>query len=204
MSFLDAGKNSKIRIVHSRLLAVLVLRLLNFCGNRMGEGLKQGLISFAGLGCVIIASFGRAWSSLFITGRKTTTLVESGPYSTTRNPLYLFSLIGAAGIGLASGSFLILALLTLSFGLYYPFVILGEEESLRKIHGRAYESYANREPRFVPRLSLYTEPDGSQVNTGQMRKALLDASYFLWIYGAVQLIERLHAASVLPTLLRLP
>ncbi|MDR3570555.1 MAG: isoprenylcysteine carboxylmethyltransferase family protein [Syntrophobacteraceae bacterium] len=204
MNLLDAGKNSKIRIVHSRVLAAVVLLLLIVCENRPGSGLSQALISFAGLGCVIVASFGRTWSSLYITGRKTTTLVESGPYSTTRNPLYLFSLFGAAGIGLASGSFLILALLTLSFGLYYPFVILGEEESLRKIHGPSFEAYAKRVPRFIPKIWIYTEPETSSVNTRQLRKAILDASYFLWIYGAVQLIERLHAAKVLPTLLRLP
>ena len=204
MNFLAAGKISKIRIAHSRFFAALVLLLLILCGNRAGDGLEQALISFSGLGCVIIASFGRVWSSLFIAGRKTSTLVVSGPYSTTRNPLYLFSLIGAAGIGLASGSFLILALFLLSFGLYYPFVILGEEDSLRKIHGESFTSYAKRTPRFIPKMQLYTEPERSEVDTRQLRKALLDASYFLWIYGAVQLIERLHAASILPTLLKLP
>lgn len=135
MNLLKAGKNSKLRIVHSRLLSVLIFFLLMFCGNRLGEGLRRDLTSFAGLGCVIVASFGRVWSSIYIAGRKTSTLVEFGPYSVARNPLYLFSLVGAAGIGLASGSLLILALLTISFGLYYPFVILGEEESLRRVHG---------------------------------------------------------------------
>lgn len=202
MNFLNAGRNSKLRIAHSRFLAVLVLLLLLFCGNRLGNGLAPGLISFAGLGCVIIAAFGRVWSSVYIAGRKTTTLVDSGPYSATRNPLYLFSLIGAAGIGLASGSLLILLLLALSFGLYYPFVILGEEDSLRKIHGRSFETYAKRVPRFIPKMSLYTEPDTCEVNIRQLKKAILDASYFLWIYGALQLIQRLHEASILPTLFR--
>ena len=153
---------------------------------------------------MIVASFGRVWSSIYIAGRKTSTLVEFGPYSVARNPLYLFSLVGAAGIGLASGSLLILALLTISFGLYYPFVILGEEESLRKVHGHSFDSYAKRVPRFLPKISLYSEPDTLQVNTSQLKKPLLDASYFLWIYGAVQLIQGLHNASLLPTLFRIP
>lgn len=204
MNFLNVGKVSKIRIVHSRLLALLVFFLLMVCGNRLGNGLGRDLVGFAALGCVIVAAFGRVWSSLYISGRKTTSLVQSGPYSTTRNPLYLFSLVGTVGIGLASGSFLILLLLTLSFGLYYPFVILGEEESLRRIHGNAFESYAKRVPRFIPKIALYSEPDACQVSTGQLKKAILDASYFLWLYGALQLIQSLHNASLLPTLLRLP
>ena len=204
MNFFKAGKSSKIRIAHSRLLALLVFLLLMVSGNKPGEGLKGDLISFAGLGCVIIAAFGRVWSSIYIAGRKTSSLVEFGPYSATRNPLYLFSLIGAAGIGLATGSLLILALLTISFGLYYPFVILNEEENLRKRHGQSFEAYAKRVPRFIPKISLYSEPDTCQVNTRELRKALLDASYFLWIYGVLQLIQSLHNASILPTLFRLP
>lgn len=204
MNLLKVGKISKIRIAHSRWLALLIFFLLLVCGNRLGNGLKWEISQFAGLGCVIIASFGRVWSSVYIAGRKTGTLVESGPYSTTRNPLYLFSLIGAVGLGLASGSQLILALLTLSFALYYPFVILGEEDNLRKIHGPAFEAYAKRVPRFLPKISLYCEPETFSVNTKQLKAAILDASYFLWIYGALELLEGLHNASILPTLFRIP
>lgn len=204
MNLLRAGENSKLRIVHSRLLAALIFIVLMVCGNRLGVGLERDLISFAALGCVIIAACGRVWSSVYIAGRKTTDLVETGPYSTTRNPLYLFSLIGTAGIGLATGSFLILALLTISFGLYYPFIILGEEDCLRKIHGDSFESYARRVPRFIPKIWLYREPNACQVNPGQLKKAILDASYFLWIYGVLQLIQSLHNASILPTLFRIP
>ena len=90
----------------------------------------MGLLDFAGLICIIISAFGRVWCSVYIAGYKTTALVESGPYSMTRNPLYLFSLIGTVGIGLASGSILILLLLMLCFGTYYPLVIRHEEKSL--------------------------------------------------------------------------
>ena len=204
MKFLTVGKHPKIRIVHSRFLALVVLFLLLVCGNRLGRGLARDLSAFAGLACVIIAALGRVWSSVYIAGRKTSTLVASGPYSTTRNPLYLFSLIGAAGLGLASGSLVILALLTISFGLYYPFVFLREEESLRKIHGEAFEAYATKVPRFIPKMSLYSEPEVCQVNTRQLRKAILDAGYFLWIYGALEVVQSLHNASILPTLLKLP
>ena len=44
------------------------------------------------------------WSSLYIAGRKGRELVTVGPYSTCRNPLYFFSIVGAAGMGAQSGS----------------------------------------------------------------------------------------------------
>ena len=131
-------------------------------------------------------------------------LVELGPYSVTRNPLYLFSLVGAAGIGLASGSLLILVLFMLSFGLYYPFVIRREEKELKGWHGPEFLAYIERVPRFLPKMSLYSEPDTYLVKTKHLRKALLDASYFLWIYGALQLIVKLREAGIFPVFFRIP
>ena len=193
-----------MRIIHTRLFALLIFLLLMISGNRIESGLRQGLLDFAGLACVTICAFGRVWSSIYIAGHKTSALVEFGPYSVTRNPLYLFSLIGVAGIGLASGSLLILALLTLSFGLYYPFVIRREEEDMKALHGPEFQSYVERVPRFFPKMSLYSEPDTRLVKTKQLRRALMDASYFIWIYGAVQLIQKLHEARILPVLFKIP
>jgi protein-S-isoprenylcysteine O-methyltransferase Ste14 len=204
MTFFGAGSNSKVRIIHTRLFALLVFLLLMTTGNRIESGLWHSLIDFAGLACVIVCAFGRVWSSIYIAGHKTSTLVESGPYSVTRNPLYLFSLIGIAGIGLASGSLLIIALLTLSFGLYYPFIIRREEAGMRALHGPAFQSYMERVPGFFPNISLYSEPGTCTVQTKQLRRALMDASYFIWIYGAVQLIQKLHEARTLPVLFNIP
>jgi protein-S-isoprenylcysteine O-methyltransferase Ste14 len=204
MTFRGAGSNSKVRIMHSRLFALLIFLLLMVSGSKMESGLGHSLIDFAGLACVIVCAFGRVWSSIYISGHKTTTLVEFGPYSVTRNPLYLFSLIGIAGIGLASGSLLILALLTLSFGLYYPFIIRREEAGMKALHGRQFQAYMERVPGFLPNMSLYSEPDTCTVKTKQLRRALLDSSYFIWIYGAVQLIQKLHEADILPVLFKIP
>ncbi|MGA2401510.1 MAG: isoprenylcysteine carboxylmethyltransferase family protein [Syntrophobacteraceae bacterium] len=204
MTFYCAGSDSKTRIIHTRLLALLTLLLLMISGNRIENTLREGLLNFAGLSCVIISAFGRVWSSIYISGYKTGALVELGPYSVTRNPLYLFSLIGAVGIGLASGSLLILALLTLSFGVYYPFVIRKEEQDLKGRHGPEFLSYMERVPGFFPKLSLYSEPATYLVKTKELKRALLDASYFMWIYGALQLILKLREAGILPAFFRIP
>src|ERR1700694_4620271 len=56
-------------------------------------------IEWIGISCIVFAIVGRTWSSLYIGGRKTRTLVSVGPYSVSRNPLYVFSIIGGVGVG---------------------------------------------------------------------------------------------------------
>jgi protein-S-isoprenylcysteine O-methyltransferase Ste14 len=204
MKFFCAGSDSKMRIIHTRLLALLILVLLLVSRNTIEGRVQMGLLDFAGLICVIISAFGRVWSSVYIAGYKTSALVESGPYSVTRNPLYLFSLIGTVGVGLASGSILILVLLMLCFGIYYPFVIRREETNLGRLHGPEFLSYMERVPRFLPKLSLYSEPETYTVKPKLLRRALLDASYFVWVFGVVQLIENLRETGVFPALFRIP
>ncbi len=204
MSFFSATSDSRKRITHTRLLALLILVLMVLSRNRIEGSLSEGLLNFAGLACVVISAFGRVWSSVYIAGYKTSAMVELGPYSVTRNPLYLFSLIGTVGIGLASGSFLILVMLLLCFGLYYPSVIRREEEDLKARHGTEFLSYVERVPRFFPKFSLYSEPDTYPVKPKQLRRALLDASYFIWVFGAVQLVEKLREAGIFPAFFRIP
>jgi protein-S-isoprenylcysteine O-methyltransferase Ste14 len=205
MGFFSAGSGSKTRINHTRLLVLCIFLLLVTCrGSWIGGGLHEGLFKFAGLGCVIISAFGRAWTSLYISGYKLDSLIEIGPYSVTRNPLYLFSLIGVIGMGLGSESLVVLALLVVLFSLYYPFIIFQEEKFLEKKHGSAFHVYAGRVPRFFPKMSLYSEPDTYLVNAKNYRRALVDATFFIWIYGALLLIEKMHEIGILPTLLRIP
>lgn len=204
MSFFRASSDSRARIVHTRLLALLIFVLMLISRNRIEGAIAEGLLNFAGLACVIVCAFGRAWSSVYISGYKTSALVELGPYSVTRNPLYLFSLLGTIGIGLAAGSLVILVLLVICFGIYYPFVIRREEEDLKALHGREFSSYMERVPRFMPKPSLFSEPETYPVKAKQLRRALLDASYFIWVFAAVQLLVKLREAGIFPALFRIP
>jgi protein-S-isoprenylcysteine O-methyltransferase Ste14 len=81
-------------------------------------------------------------------------LTTSGPYAYTRNPLYLGSLMLAAGFAVAARSWWIVALMLLMFAAIYIPVIAGEERTLRqKFPG--YEDYALHVPRLLPRLTPY-------------------------------------------------
>lgn len=67
-------------------------------------------VEAVGLAMIVICVVGRAWCSLYIGGRKKAEIVTGGPYSLCRNPLYLFSFIGAFGMGAQTGSIVIAVL----------------------------------------------------------------------------------------------
>jgi protein-S-isoprenylcysteine O-methyltransferase Ste14 len=81
-------------------------------------------------------------------------LTTSGPYAYTRNPLYLGSLMLAAGFAIAARNWWIVGIMILMFALIYIPVIAGEERYLRQTFPD-YGEYARRVPRFLPRLTPY-------------------------------------------------
>jgi protein-S-isoprenylcysteine O-methyltransferase Ste14 len=83
--------------------------------------------------------------------RKNMELTTSGPYAYTRNPLYLGSVLIAAGFGVASRSLWVaLVLVALLLFIYLP-VIRAEERYLRSQFS-GFDDYAGRVPRLFPRL----------------------------------------------------
>ena len=99
----------------------------------------------------------RAWASGHI--RKNQNLAVSGPYSYTRNPLYLGSFILGLGFTIAGGVWwlgLIFAVLFL--GIYLP-VMRVEAGDLVDLFGKDYDEYARRVPLFFPRLTPYKASD---------------------------------------------
>src|SRR6202158_3482908 len=81
-------------------------------------------------------------------------LTISGPYAYTRNPLYLGSLMLAAGFAIAARSGWIVAIMLLMFAVIYVPVIAGEERYLRQTFPE-YDDYARHVPRMLPRLTRY-------------------------------------------------
>lgn len=162
------------------------------------------LVETLGFLLIGIAAFGRTWCSLYISGYKADRIVCEGPYSIVRNPLYVFSFIGAMGIGLASENLLVLALLLSAFLLYYPLVVFAEEGHLQAKFGQPYIEYMHNVPRFVPRHLRPVEPDIYPVRPRHFRKALPDVLWFFWFFMILQLVERMHQAGWLPVWFRIP
>lgn len=156
----------------------------------------------AGTFLVAIAAVGRLWCSLYIAGYKNNTLVTSGPYSMCRNPLYFFSLLGALGLGLASETITVPAIILAGFVVYYPIVIRGEERRMQELHGEAFTRYARSVPRFLPRPAI-TEPQTYLVHPIIFRRHVLATLWFVCLLGVARLIESLHHLRYLPVWLSL-
>jgi protein-S-isoprenylcysteine O-methyltransferase Ste14 len=92
----------------------------------------------------------RAYASGYV--KKNAELTVTGPYAYTRNPLYLGSGLLAFGFAAASRSLWITVLLALLFTIIYVPTIYAEEQFLRSAFP-AFESYAKRVPRLLPRLT---------------------------------------------------
>jgi len=95
----------------------------------------------------------RAWASGHI--RKNQNLAVSGPYSFTRNPLYLGSFVLGLGFTIASGVWwLAVIFIVLFLGIYLPVMRL-EAKELTALFGEEYAEYARRVPLFSPRFKAY-------------------------------------------------
>jgi protein-S-isoprenylcysteine O-methyltransferase Ste14 len=104
-----------------------------------------------GAAIVVIGVALRAYASGHL--RKAIALTTNGPYAYTRNPLYLGSLIIAAGFALAGRSLWIaLALAVIFFAIYVP-VMRFEEQFLRS-QFPSFDEYARRVPRLLPKLRV--------------------------------------------------
>lgn len=97
----------------------------------------------------------RGYASGYV--KKNAELTVTGPYAHTRNPLYLGSMLIAAGFAVAARSVWIAAVLIILFLAIYIPVIRGEEEYLRAAFS-GFELYASRVPRLIPRITPARQP----------------------------------------------
>jgi protein-S-isoprenylcysteine O-methyltransferase Ste14 len=193
------------RVIVSRIFAIAVILLATFTAGSYKEGsLADIVLETAGLFLLTICSMGRLWALLYISGYKKLELITEGPYSMVRHPLYVFSLIGAIGIGLASENILVLAALVIFYLLYYPLTIFVEEKKLVDKFGQAYLDYIESTPRFLPKLSLYKSPPQVVVNTDIFLKNIAIGMWFIWIFIALDFIQALQQGGFIPVLLWVP
>jgi len=98
----------------------------------------------------------RAWAAGCLA--KNQQLATSGPYAYTRNPLYLGTLLVAAGLVVASRSVMLGVLFAAFFLLVYLPVIQREEQHLRQLFPE-YADYAAAVPAFWPRFRQHPARD---------------------------------------------
>ena len=125
-------RDSRIALLISTVILLLAQPLLHY-GNNSHE-----ILEFTGSLLVVFCAVGRIYTTAFIGGLKNSQLVTWGPYSVTRNPLYLFSLIGITGIAMIMGFVSLVIVNIIVFSLLYHFLITREETFLRNEFGDVY------------------------------------------------------------------
>jgi len=192
----------KLRIQVSRIFVIILMVIIAVSSSawEVEAPLFSTVLFLIAIVLVGIASLGRLWCSLYIAGYKTDSLVTEGPYSMCRNPLYFFSFLGAIGVGFASETLLIPAIMLCAFALYYPFVIKSEEAELQKLHGDKFNTYFEHVPSFFPSISKLKEPEEYIVRPVIFKRHLFDALWFIWLVGILEINEELHTLDILPTL----
>lgn len=186
-------------------LIVLLFSLLLF-GQSLyppETALHEG-VEMVGILLIVLGIAGRLWSTLYIGGRKAAAVVTNGPYSITRNPLYVFSTVAAAGVGAQMGS----VVATLGFAALcaaaFHVVILREEKFLSATFGAPYLDYMARVPRFWPKPSLYHEGETEGFQPKRLLTTLVDGLVFLVAMPVFELIDHAQTTGALPVLFRLP
>lgn len=122
----------------------LIVAVFGWFSHPTARSLEIGLpVSLLGLAL-------RAWAAGCLA--KDRQLATGGPYAYTRNPLYLGTLVVAAGLSIAARSFGLGALFAGVFVFVYLPVIQNESEHLHHLF-RAYAAYAAAVPLLLPRLA---------------------------------------------------
>jgi protein-S-isoprenylcysteine O-methyltransferase Ste14 len=210
---MSSGENVSVNLSSVQNIRKAVLLAAILCGiafmlvgdSRWPSGsFVHETVEWIGLIPIVACIIGRTFCTLYIGGRKIDRLTTEGPYSVTRNPLYAWSVVGAAGAGAQLGS----VALALAAGLvvYFVFllVVFKEERVLADRFGESYRAYLDRVPRFWPDFSLWRDVDKVEVSPRLVRTTALDACVFLLSIPLAEGVEFLHDMSWLPTLFTLP
>jgi len=150
---------------------------------------SHSFMEMTGFLLLIVAALGRIWAFAYIGGRKNQELCRGGPYSLTRNPLYLFSFLGVCGAGLALQSPALFTTATLFFLGYYAIVIRAEEARLAGIFGPAFARYCAEVPRFWPRWRKPESAAELTISSRLLHRCLLEVFWFLAAIVVIEVIE---------------
>lgn len=112
-----------------------------------------------------------------------TQLVTSGPYSFVRNPLYVGNVLVYLGVGIMSNALTpyLQVIAVLYFALQYSAIVSIEEKYLAE-NFSGWNDYADKVPRFIPRLSRFVS---GQVLVPNTKRALRSERSSLLAFASI-------------------
>lgn len=146
----------------------------------------------------------RLWATLYVGGRKEQTLVTEGPYSITRNPLYVGSFLMALALGIFLQSLVFIAAVVVVAWVHMALTVRAEERGLRIVHGDAFDAYCASTPGFFPSLRRFRSPPTVTVNVSALRREMSRLVRWFMLAVCMDAVAHLREAPWWPHLLRLP
>jgi len=148
-----------------------------------GESIRINAVSYAG-------------------GRTRTTkvgansLCTSGPYSRTRNPLYIGNVLIYSGVVLVSGGiylFYLFLVVIIYFLFQYSMIISLEEEKLESLFSQSYLEYKENVPRLIPMIKPWknhtiTDPSSLLKTVKTEKRTLQNIGLILLFISSKQFI----------------
>jgi protein-S-isoprenylcysteine O-methyltransferase Ste14 len=144
---------------------------------------------------VAVATVGRIWCGVYVFGRKSKALCQDGPYSICRNPLYVFTFLGALGVAVASNRIAVIIGFASIYCFYYFLVVKFEEKRLWQLFGREYETYCGGVSRFRPHFRNYRSREQIEVNPHRLLQAMVKGMWFFWLLSALEVVKILKSIS---------
>ena len=148
------------------------------------------VVILSGALLVFVAAAIRTWGAAYLqtdvvhdTAQHSEALVADGPFRYTRNPLYLASVVMAAGIGVLASRAGFVFLVVANWVFVYR-LIFREEEALLQSQGESYRAYLDAVPRFWPALQPCVP---ASARAPQWTQAFAGES-FVWIFGLAELL----------------
>ena len=196
---------SRRRLVDTRAFCVVMVTLYLISRSAWHEigGPIAHLLTPLGILLAAIGALGRLWCSSYLAGNKNAQLVMFGPYSLSRNPLYVFSFIGGLGITITTETLTIPVLFVVWFALYYRGVISAEEAHLGGLHASEFRDYQRNVPGFWPRWFGYSEPARWEFSPDAFRRSLTEVVWFVFAAIALHTLHDLRSAGSPPSLFAL-
>tara|TARA_R110002095_G_scaffold115228_1_gene100588 strand:- start:35 stop:655 length:621 start_codon:yes stop_codon:yes gene_type:complete len=194
--------NQKIRITILRLSFLMLVPLVFFIKPYAYpiETISSEFLEIVGIVSIVACVLGRFWSILYVGGRKNQMVMQDGPYSMCRHPLYLFSTIGVFGFGLALASIVLAVSLGGATFIILTLTAKREEAFLRSEFGPAYDEYAARVPMIFPSLKNFRTTETVEFRVSTLWGNFFDALVFLAFIPMVELIEGIGTHYDLPFL----
>lgn len=193
------------KVVLAAMLATIVLALC--CADSIWRYRAPHIyeaIEWLGVFLIFVCICGRTWCAFYIGGRKKDELVTLGPYSLVRNPLYVFTLIGAFGIGAQFASVVVAIAMTLIAAIVLRTVVAQEEAFLSQAFPEGWVRYSQDVARFAPRWRQWQDVEHLTIKPALVVRTFLDACVFALAIPGADLIEAAQAHGLLPVLMLLP